>query len=68
MATCNVQDDSKSGASQFNFVCQRCYQPLKLDPSFYTVEPSVYAELKGLLACAVVFCCFEDVYQLFCIV
>ena len=31
---------------QINFVCQRCLQPLRIDPSFYTMSEHTYAELS----------------------
>jgi beclin 1 len=40
---------AKSSSSQVCFLCQRCSQPLKLEPSFYSVDPNVYAELTAPL-------------------
>ena len=32
--------------SKVSFVCQRCLQPLRIDPSFYSMSEHTYAELS----------------------
>jgi len=49
MATSSRIEVTKSSTCQVSFICQRCCQPLKLEPSFYCMDPSVYSELKGFI-------------------
>ncbi|XP_072047384.1 beclin-1-like [Amphiura filiformis] len=47
-------DSQKSGiaTTQVSFVCQRCCQPLKLDPSFSSLDSQTYADLTAPLLTA----------------
>ena len=37
---------SESEPERVSFVCQRCLQPLRIDPSFYSMSEHTYAELS----------------------
>jgi hypothetical protein len=35
------------GTTHVNFVCQRCYQPLKIDPDLSSIDSDTLTELTG---------------------
>ena len=40
-------DGAKASATNVNFVCQKCYQPLKLDSSFENIDKRLYTDLTS---------------------
>ncbi|XP_070570328.1 beclin-1-like [Ptychodera flava] len=53
MATLKPVDSSNKLAlptSQVNFVCQKCFLPLRLDPSFHSLDPQTLRDLSAPLA------------------
>ena len=43
----NRPDAGKAGTSKVSFVCQKCFQPLKLDHSFATLDADSHEEIVG---------------------
>ena len=55
-------DAGKAGTTHVSFVCQKCFQPLKLDHSFNTIEQKQITELTGQSNILTVH--FQDLNQL----
>ena len=44
--------EETKGSTQVNFVCQTCFNPLKLDPSLYNLDAETRKELEsGVVSC-----------------
>ena len=48
MAQGSVGGTGRKGTTHVSFVCQKCYQPLRLDTSFNNLDKETLKELTGI--------------------